>query len=68
MALPFLPHEHIPQMFIELKDVATSQALRSLVEYVWLPGWNQQSGLRTDGAFSIKVYAQTMMLKDGIIA
>ena len=39
MALPFLPHEHIPQMFMELKDFATSQALRSLVEYVqatWL--------------------------------
>ncbi len=39
MALPFLPHEHIPQMFMELKDLATSPALRSLVEYVqatWL--------------------------------
>ena len=39
MALPFLPHEHILQIFAELKDLATSPLLQSLMEYVkatWL--------------------------------
>ena len=39
MALPFLPHEHIATMFNEMKDLATSSPLQSLVEYVqttWL--------------------------------
>ena len=39
MALPFLPHEHIPTMFNELKDLAMSPPLQSLVDYIqetWL--------------------------------
>ena len=39
MALPFLPHEHIPAMFNQLKEMGTTEPLQSLVEYIevtWL--------------------------------
>ena len=34
MTLPFLPHEHITLMFQQLKDLATTPALQSLVNYI----------------------------------
>ena len=34
MALPFLPHEHIRHMFQQLKDLATTPVLQSLVNYI----------------------------------
>ena len=34
MALPFLPHEYIRHMFQQLKDLATTPVLQSLVNYI----------------------------------
>ncbi|XP_028408207.1 uncharacterized protein LOC114530782 [Dendronephthya gigantea] len=34
MALPFLPHEHISQMFEQLKALATTPVLQALVAYI----------------------------------
>jgi hypothetical protein len=48
MALPFLPHEHIAQMFEQLRALATTPVLQALVNYIndtWINStvWSPQN-------------------------
>ena len=67
MALPFIPHEHVLRVFLQLASLASDEKLKQICTYIHIiPGLVAICGTPRHGLYSNRILGPTMMSRGGI--